>query len=180
MHQGNRPHGRFLIFLLAIIYLAGLAGQNPSPVPPAARERGMVSSAHPLAIQSGVEILKKGGNAFDAAVAVAAVLNVVEPAVSGMGGYGTILVYTAADRIIRFLLPFFIDDLIAHPFGRHRVLSQDETAPVPGHAALIGQMSHRSRCFLFFFLFPVKLSPAAAIFLGERQRRLTFSRPDSS
>ncbi len=64
---------------------------------------GMVSSAHPLATKAGLSILKKGGNAFDAAVAVAATLNVVEPMMSGIGGYGTILVYDAKKREIWFL-----------------------------------------------------------------------------
>jgi gamma-glutamyltranspeptidase/glutathione hydrolase len=65
----------------------------------------MVSSAHPLATEVGLEILAKGGNAFDAAVAVAAALNVVEPMMSGMGGYGTILVYSAEEGRARFLNP---------------------------------------------------------------------------
>jgi gamma-glutamyltranspeptidase/glutathione hydrolase len=70
---------------------------------PAQAGQGMVSSAHPLATQAGLDILKAGGNAFDAAVAVAAVLNVVEPMMSGMGGYGTILIYDASGRQVRFL-----------------------------------------------------------------------------
>lgn len=70
---------------------------------PAQAGRGMVSTAHPLATQAGLDILKSGGNAFDAAVAVAAVLNVVEPMMSGMGGYGTILIYEASGGQVRFL-----------------------------------------------------------------------------
>jgi gamma-glutamyltranspeptidase/glutathione hydrolase len=70
---------------------------------PAVGTNGMVSSAHPLATRAGLEILDNGGNAFDAAVAVAAALNVVEPMMNGVGGYGAIVVYDAEGGESRFL-----------------------------------------------------------------------------
>ena len=70
---------------------------------PATGSSGMVSSANPLATRAGLEILEEGGNAFDATVAVAAALNVVEPMMSGIGGYGGIMVYDADEEQTRFL-----------------------------------------------------------------------------
>jgi len=63
----------------------------------------MVSSASPYATRAGLEILSEGGNAFDAAVAVAAALNVVEPMMSGIGGYGAIAIYDAGSGETRVL-----------------------------------------------------------------------------
>ncbi len=64
---------------------------------------GMVAAAHPLAAQAGARLLAEGGNAFDAAAATAAALNVVEPYMSGLAGMGMATCYVAAERRVRTL-----------------------------------------------------------------------------
>lgn len=88
---------------LAVPRAVGVRPSDPSAALRAEGRSGIVSSAHPLATEAGLEILEAGGTAFEAAVAVAAALNVVEPAMSGLGGYGTILVWDARDERVRFL-----------------------------------------------------------------------------
>jgi gamma-glutamyltranspeptidase/glutathione hydrolase len=60
----------------------------------------MVAAANPLAAQAGYDILKKGGSAVDAAIAVQMVLNLVEPQSSGIGGGGFLLHWDAASRTV--------------------------------------------------------------------------------
>jgi gamma-glutamyltranspeptidase / glutathione hydrolase len=61
-------------------------------------QHGMVATSQPLAAQAGLQILTQGGNAIDAAVATAAVLNVVEPMMTGVGGDLFAIIYIAAEN----------------------------------------------------------------------------------
>lgn len=89
--------------LLLVVIVVSILVKQGTAEKPATGHSGMVSSAHPLATEAGLKILQSGGNAFDAAVAVAAALNVTEPMMSGIGGYGTIMIFSAEDRKAMFL-----------------------------------------------------------------------------
>ena len=71
--------------------------------PTVASVHGIVAAAHPLAAQAGARILSQGGNAFDAAAATTAALNVVEPYMSGLAGMGMATCYIAKEKRIRTL-----------------------------------------------------------------------------
>ncbi|MGE5220867.1 MAG: gamma-glutamyltransferase family protein [Omnitrophica WOR_2 bacterium] len=70
---------------------------------PVMGRRGMVAASQPLAVAAGLEILSKGGNAADAAVATAAALNVTEPGSTGIGGDCFALYYDSATREVSAL-----------------------------------------------------------------------------
>ena len=95
-----------------------------------------IASAHPLATQAGMEILNQGGNAFDAAIAVAASLGVVEPYSAGIGGGGFWLIHDAkADKNI------FIDAREKAPAAAHADLYLKEDGSVNRDAAVNGALA---------------------------------------
>src|SRR5512143_1402723 len=65
--------------------------------------RGMVATSQPLAVAAGLEILAQGGNAADAAVAIAAALNTTEPTSTGIGGDCFALFFDAQTRRVSAL-----------------------------------------------------------------------------
>ncbi|MES2693652.1 MAG: gamma-glutamyltransferase [Verrucomicrobiota bacterium] len=120
---------RFLVSasFLAVTLVALSAGATAVPVAvtPVTASQGMVVAGHPEASAAGVAVLKAGGNAIDAAVAVSLSLGVAEPHGSGMGGKLIMVYYDAASR-----RTFAVDGLDAAPHSldveRVRRLSRDE------------------------------------------------------
>ena len=102
----------------------------PTPVPPrhffAPRSKeAWVAAANPLAVDAGIEILAKGGKALDAAVAVQAVLGLVEPQSSGVGGGAFLLYYDARSGKVSA-----IDGREKAPAGASPDMFMDEGRPM--------------------------------------------------
>jgi gamma-glutamyltranspeptidase / glutathione hydrolase len=92
-HLLTLPRILLAAVVLAICLSSGVAGDHDY-------KRGMVASGHPLATEAGLETLKRGGNAIDAAVAVGLTLGVVDPHNSGIGGGCFLLIRLASGKIV--------------------------------------------------------------------------------
>lgn len=136
-----------------------------------AQEGAAIASAHPLASAAGMEVLADGGNAFDAAVAVSAVLAVVEPYSSGLGGGGFYLLHRAEDgrEVVvdgREVAPaaasrdMYLDE--AGGFDPQRVLFGALAPAIPGTPAALAHISAR------YGRLPLARSLAPAIRLAEQ------------
>src|SRR5258708_527336 len=92
---------RRLAIVLAYLAAGGAAAQDQAPERPSGwtdkrpveRRRFMVAAANPLAVEAGYKILRAGGSAVDAAIAVQLVLGLTEPQSSGLGGGAFLLVH---------------------------------------------------------------------------------------
>ena len=95
-----------------------------------------IATAHPVATQAGHDILAKGGNAFDAAIAVTATLAVVEPYSSGIGGGGFWLLHRASDG-----KQVMLDGREMAPGRAHRDMYLDEKGDVRRGASIDGPLA---------------------------------------
>ncbi|MCW8948887.1 MAG: gamma-glutamyltransferase, partial [Sedimenticola sp.] len=117
-----------LPLFLVLLLLGGLFFTVAAQAAQAAEGKAGIASAHPLATEAGMAILNQGGNAFDAAITVAAVLAVVEPYSSGMGGGGFWMLHRAKDG-----MEVMLDGRERAPLAAHRDLYLDQQGEViPG------------------------------------------------
>ncbi len=144
------------------------AAQAPDTATAARPPGAAIASAHALATDAGLEILRQGGNAFDAAVAVSSVLSVVEPISSGIGGGGFFLLHDAKTGQDHFIDAREIAPASATPeaylkpdgsFDRDRAENGPWSAGIPGlPAGLVHLATRHGRLPL-----TVSLAPAIRI-----------------
>jgi gamma-glutamyltranspeptidase / glutathione hydrolase len=125
-----------------------------------ARQSAAIASAHPLATQAGEDILKAGGNAFDAAVAVTAALAVVEPYSSGLGGGGFWLLHREQDN-----LDIMLDGREKAPLKAHRDMYLDEKGNVIKGLSINGALAAG-----------IPGVPAAMVHLAEKYGQLPLAK----
>jgi len=121
--------------------------------------KAAIASAHPLATAAGFEILDKGGNVFDAAVAVSATLAVVEPSGSGLGGGGYWLLHREQDGF-----ETMIDGREKAPLAAHQAMYLDKAGKVIPRLSLDGALAAA-----------IPGLPAALVHLSEKYGRLSLS-----
>ena len=114
--------------LLVIVPLLANAADKPG--------QAAIASAHFMATEAGHEILEKGGNAFDAAIAVSAALAVVEPTSSGIGGGGFWLLHRAQDDF-----QVMVDAREQAPAAAHKDMYLDENGEVDRDMAVNGPLA---------------------------------------
>jgi len=121
--------------------------------------KAAIASAHPLATAAGFEILDKGGNVFDAAVAVSATLAVVEPSGSGLGGGGYWLLHREQDGF-----ETMIDGREKAPLAAHQTMFLDKSGKVIPRLSLDGALAAA-----------IPGMPAALVHLSEKYGRLPLA-----
>ncbi|MBI3198419.1 MAG: gamma-glutamyltransferase [Rhodospirillales bacterium] len=117
-----------------------------------AAPQAMVAAAHPLAVEAGLEVLRRGGSAVDAAIAVQMMLGVVEPHASGIGGGGFLLHYDGATGAIAVYdgretapagaIPTMFLDRDGKPLGYREAVASGISVGVPGALAML-ELAHK-------------------------------------
>ena len=153
----------FRHMMLAIVLVATIAPVHAQRPPegssgwidksPVTSRHFMVAAANPLAVEAGYRILKQGGSAVDAAVAVQLVLNLVEPQSSGIGGgafmlfhdgkRGSLVAYDGRETAPGAARPDRFLDADGKPMGFVAAVIGGRSVGVPGVVALLGEAHRR-------------------------------------
>ena len=141
---------RFLLIPL-LLFVGSCATVAAADSPPA-REQGFVIAANPLAARAGMEVLERGGSAVDAAIAVQAMLSLVEPQSSGIGGGAFMTYYDGASRRISIYdgremapaqaTPGMFLDSAGKPLPFNAAVLSGRATGVPGAVAMLG-LAHK-------------------------------------
>ena len=166
-NDANRSSRLWISCLFALLLLSQWALADEARKPPVAA----IASAYPLASEAGFEILAAGGNAFDAAVAVSAALEVTEPRGSGLGGGGFYMLHRSSDG-----LDLLIDAREVAPAAATRDMFLDaDGKPVPGRstdtalaAGIPGEVAAWAHLAEKFGRLPLKQSLQPAIRLARK------------
>lgn len=147
----------FRLFAVVFFFLTGpgWALGQPLQLP----QNAAIATAHPLATAAGEEILRQGGNAFDAAVAISAAIGVVEPYGSGIGGGGFWLLHRARDS-----MQVMVDGREKAPGGAYRDMYLDDKGEVVPGLSITGPLAAG-----------IPGVPAAMVHIAEKYGRLSLA-----
>ncbi len=146
-----KPTSRIVSFSLAVLLVAFVTPSTARVIRSAptgvTATRGMVAAANPMAVEAGLQVLRAGGTAVDAAVAVQAVLGLVEPQSSGLGGGAFMTFYDARTRKVSAYngretapmgaTPDLFLDAAGRPLGRMAAILSGRSTGVPGAVAML-------------------------------------------
>lgn len=156
------------LFLLPLLLVLGSCATVPTPAVAPAREEAFVIAANPLAAAAGMAVLERGGSAADAAVAVEAMLSLVEPQSSGLGGGGFMTYFDASSGKVTLYdgresapaqaSPSMFLDRAGKPLPFGQAVLSGRATGVPGAVALLAE-AHRDHGSL----------PWSSLFVSARQ-----------
>jgi len=178
---------RLVLIASLTIAASAVAAKAPPAAPVAAQQTAAVVAANPLAVEAGAEILRKGGSAVDAAVAIQAMLGLVEPQSSGLGGGSFMMYYDARTKQVTALdgrekapagatSDMFLDES-GKPMSYVQAVRTGRSTGVPGAMRMLGEAQERLGRLPWSELFQPAIRAAESGFKVP-QRLANFLAPD--